>query len=421
MLIKSWLINNHGIKRLVIGLERETNDQQVPLIGNNEYYKVDRYATICPAGYGLNSTRQLNENLFFEETMAKAGNRFRVFGFENSYNYYDRTHDKYLLYSQIDTAKGVIEKVPVMKSAAPMIIKYSHSKFFRDYLSFSTIRQEMVKDSGACFIILIGNAHTLKNWTFNETDEQIIKAYKIDTSIYAHTLGHYLKINYSPLFIQSRLDSTVKENRLFHYDTKSTDSLNYQHFFTDYYFAIPDGKGHNVEETPMAIIPSVKNLELLAKKNFQFCESEEDSAIAKKMVYFLTGIIPEIQKDSIDGSLACMFINPATRREIIFTDFSDSIIAWYNDGAYITRLKKDIAGYNHRLLFQGIFRMMKKQQFDLITDKEAAEFNNYLLSALSVIGSEYERNTSRKILGGNSDRVRNYYFYFKKYYHMLYE
>ena len=52
-----------------------------------------------------------------------------------------------------------------------------------------------------------------------------------------------------------------------------------------------------IEEQPLLCIPSVNNLIVLKNKYFQLYPDEEYKIVAKKLVYFLTGIYPEIIMD----------------------------------------------------------------------------------------------------------------------------
>jgi hypothetical protein len=420
-LIQRWLANDHQIKELVVGLEHETPEKELDLIRSNLYYTVERFATICPEGWGLFSTRQLNEYLFYSKVMDRASDRFRIFGYENSYHFYDTERKKYLLPSQVDTVTDKLEKIPYLQSTAPMVVKYAYSRFFRDNLSFKTVHEEIEKHPDACFIIITGNAHTLKKWTFNETDLQILDAYKIDTSQYARTLGSYLKESYQPLFVQSRVDTGVNTPTLVRYNPHGSDSALYKSFFADYYYAMPSTDSTNIEEPPLLAVPSASNLSLLAKKNFQFYPNEEFTKVAQSLLYLFTGIIPEVKEDSPGQTGSCTFINPTTQMPLDLATYADSTLRWYRDGTFIRRVKRAPSEYNHRSLYRGIFRMMKKKQFDSLSVSEEAQLRDYLLAALSVIGTVEEQYLARQLLSEESDRTRDYYFYFKKFYSNRYE
>jgi hypothetical protein len=358
--------------------------------------------------------------LFFKDVMEKAPGRFNIFGFENSYHYFDPMRGAYLLPSQIDTIEKV-EKIPNPVSKSPMMTKYAYSRFFRDYMSFSTIKEAVEANPDAHFLIIVGNAHTLKEMHFDDTDRQIIDAYHIDTLRYCHWLGYFLKQYHSPVFVQSTIDTSVSANTLTKYDPNNSDSPRYKNFFTDYYYSIPEGEGANVEESPLLCIPSTTNFSLLQNKRFQLYPSQEYHAIAKKVIYFMTGIVPEIKEEAPGQAEACTFIDPSNKAPIDFQKFNDSIIRWYFDGTFIKRIREDVAGYNHRSLFKGLFRMMGKRDFRNLTDSEAEEFSNYLLAALSIIGTEEEQSAAKQHLSGILGESRDHYFYYKKYYHRKYQ
>lgn len=64
---------------------------------------------------------------------------------------------------------------------------------------------------------------------------------------------------------------------------------------------------------------------------------------------------------------------------------------------------------------------MKKKATDSITQSEESESMNYLLAALSVIGTEKERSMAREKLAAQFGRSQDLYFYYKKYYYRQYE
>lgn len=275
-LIEGWLKNNHGIKKLIVGLERETSSKEFELVRSNKYYLFERSATICPSAWGLFSTRNLNLNLVLREILNKAPGRFLVFGFENSYHYYNPRTDNYLLPSQIDTSERV-DKVDYFSSKAPMVVRYAYSKFFRDHLSFSTIKGVIEQNPDAHILIIVGNAHTLKEVSFNDTDRQIIDAYRIDTGKYTHWLGYFLKQDYPTLFVQSAMSksSAVTRKTLIEYNGESSEFPWLKNFYTDYHYVIPAGPDVNLEEPPLVCIPSSQNLSLLQHKRFQIYPSQE--------------------------------------------------------------------------------------------------------------------------------------------------
>ena len=418
-LINRWYKTNSS-KRLFIGLEHDNFDETFRFVQNNEYYKVERFATICPGAWGLFSTRRLNEYLFFANLINTKPDKFEIFGFENSYHYYSKSLEKYVLPSQLDTLVGAFEKIPNLKSKAPMIIKYAHSRFFRDYLSFKTIENEIKNNPDAYFIIIVGNAHTLKEWSFNETDYQIIDAYNIDTAKYTHTLGYYLKKNYNSCFVQSRIDTLITKPTLTTSNDSKIDAESYSNFFYDYFYLIPESKDVNLEEPPLLSVPSVSNLHLLKNKNFQYYNNDEFEIVAQKLIYLFTGIIPEIKEDTPGQVGSCTFIDPKNEKPIEFELYQDSLMIWYNDGTILKRISENLTQYNHRSLFKGIFRLMKKENFETFTISEQNEFMSYLYAALSVIGGKNERDYARKKLELRFGPSENYYFYFKRLYGLKY-
>lgn len=418
-MIKRWLEDDHNIEKLIIGLETEVDNRKFEFIKNNKYYQYERFATICPPAWSLFSTRELSEFLFFKEVMDRAPERFSIFGFENSYHYYNKKTDSYLLPSQIDTVEQV-EKIPFLDSKAPLIIKYIYSRFFRDYMSYSTIREMVEANPDAHFLIIIGNGHTVKEIYFSETDEKVIQAYNLDTSIYTHSVGYFLKKHYSPLFIQSTTDPAITAKILYKYDPESPDSSRFKFFFTDYYYSIPEDDQTNLEEPPLLGIPSARNFTLLKNRNFQLYPDEEYIAVARKLIYFMTGITPNIVDFTPGQAGPCTFIDPEIEDPVNFDKFREPVKQWYFDSTFIKRLKEDLAGYNHRSLYKGIFRMMGKKDFKTLSDLEAEEFINYLLAALSVIGTEQERLLARKHLAQIWGESGDYYYYYKKYYYKRY-
>lgn len=414
-IIKRWQ-KIHGSKKLVIGLEHDNLKSEFELIKNNEYHNTERFATICPGAWGLFSTKRLNEYLLFADIERANPDNFEIFGFENSYHYYSERSKKYVLPSQVDTLNGAYEKIPYLDSEAPMIIKYAYSRFFRDYLSFKSIEEAIKNDPSAYFIIIVGNAHTLKKWTFNDTDYQIIDAYSLDTSKYAHTLGYYLKEKYGAVFVQSEINAhTTYPSLLTHHDAL-INKENYSGFFYDYFYMIPDSEDANIEEPPLLSIPSISNLNLLKQKNFQYYHNEEFELVAQHLIYLFTGITPMIEEDTLGQSGSCTFINPKTEMPIDLDVYRDSLMVWYKDGTFLKRIAENPAQYNHRSLFKGIFRLMKKEQDETFTLSEQKEFLSYLYAALSVIGDKTERDFARKELQSNYGFSEDHYFYFKHLY-----
>jgi hypothetical protein len=418
-LINRWQ-KTPNTKKILIGLEHDNLDENFELVQNNEYHKVDRFATICPGAWGLFSTRRLNEYLFYADIKNTNPAKFEIFGFENSYHYFSNSLEKYVLPSQLDTIKGTVEKIPNLKSKAPMIIKYAYSRFFRDYRSFKSVEDKIKNNPDAYFIIIVGNAHTLKKWSFNETDHQIIDAYNIDTTKYTHTLGYYLKKNYNPLFIQSRIDTLRLKPTLITSSDSKIETENFANFFYDYFYLIPDSKAVNLEEPSLLSIPSVSNLNLLKNKNFQYYSSSEFEIVAQNLIYLFTGIIPRIKVD-IPGQVgSCTFINPKTDNPIDFELYQDSLLIWYSDGTFLKRISENPYQYNNRSLFKGIFRLMKKDTFETFSVAEQKVFMSYLYAALSVIGNEIERDFARKRLEYKFGSSEEYYYYFKRLYGLRY-
>ncbi len=418
-LFKRWQSINNS-KKLFIGLEQDNLDENFEFVRNDEYYKIERFATICPSAWGLFSTRRLNEYLFYIDLMDTNPEKFEFFGFENSYHYYSKNLERYVLPSQLDTLTGAIEKIPYLKSKAPMIIKYAYSRFFRDYLSFKSIENKIKNNPDAYFIIIIGNAHTLKKWSFNKADYQIIDAYNIDTIKYAHTLGYYLKRNYNPLFIQSKIDTLTTKPTLTTGNNSKIDTNSYRHFFYDYFYLIPNSKDVNIEEPPLLSIPSVSNLNLLKNKNFQYYNNDKFKLVAQKLIYLFTGVTPKIEEDTPGQVGPCTFINPKTEKQIDFDLYKDSLMIWYKDGTFLKRISENPTQYNHRSLFKGIFRLMGKENFETFTISEQNEFMSYLYAALSVIGNKNERDYAREKLEPGFGPSKNYYFYFKRLYGVRY-
>ena len=418
-IIKRWKETNNSHK-LFIGKEDDELNTNIELIRNNSYNEAKRFATICPGEWGLFSTRRLNEYLFYNEIKSQNADNFKVFGFENSFHYYDNELEKYVLPSQIVESSGNLKKIPFLESNASMVIKYAYSRFFRDYLSFKSIALEIENNPDALFIIIVGNAHTLKNWTFDETDEQILAAYAIDTTKYAHTLSSYLNDRYNPLFIQSKIDSLSKATALLKRGDSRIDTKSYTSFFFDYLYLIPETVNVNLEEPPLLSIPSASNLSLLEDKNFQYYPNKEFEMVAQKLIYLFTGIIPEIIEDSPGQVGSCTFINPDTKKTIDLNLYQDSIINWYKDGTFIRRIAESPFDYNHRSLFKGIFRSMGKDNFQTFTDPEQIEFLTYVYAALSVIGNEAEKEFAMENLQRKFGPSDDYYYYFKKMYGLQY-
>jgi hypothetical protein len=201
-LIERWTQDDHNIKKLFVGLETDANNYEFELIRNNQYYRYKRFATFCPGAWGLFSTKRLNE--YYEEVLEQFPERFHVFGFENN--------------------------------------------------------------PDACFIIIVGNAHTLKTFGETDIDRQIIDAYSIDADKYWHWLGYFLKQNYNPLFIQSNIDTTIAKETLFRFDPADPDTLRHKlfgSFYTDYIYSLPKRRDTNVEEQPIVCVPSATNFNLL--------------------------------------------------------------------------------------------------------------------------------------------------------------
>jgi hypothetical protein len=162
-------------------------------------------------------------------------------------------------------------------------------------------------------------------------------------------------------------------------------------------------------------------LALLSEKRFQFYADEEDSAVARRLVYLFTGTVPDIKQESPGTTGPCSFLDPKTQKVIDLVSYADSVTRWYRDGTFVGRLASDLAGYDHRLLYQGVFRLMRKKTFGFISPDEAREFTNYLLAALSVIGTDSEREFSRGILAKQFGQSKDYYSYYKKYFYKHYE
>jgi hypothetical protein len=423
-LIKRWTEADHNIRKLFIGLETETGNDEFKLIQNNRYYQYGRFATICPPGWGLFSTKKLSEYLFYKEVKDKFSERFNIFGFENSFHYYDKVNKKYLIPSQIDTIANV-DTIPFLKSQAPFIIKYVYSRFFRDYRSYSTIQQMIQNNPDAHFIIIIGNAHTSKEFYFDEADvdRQIIDAYKIDKEKYWHTVGYFLKQNHYPLFIQSNIDTLITTDTLFKFDASDPDTVRhkaFEPFYTDYIYSIPKRPDVNIEEQPLICLPSATNFSLLKNKSFQLCPDEEHIAIAQKIIYFMTGVVPEIKLDEPGKTGPCTFIDPETNEPLDFERFEDMILNWYLDGTFVKRLNEDVPAYDNRSLFKAIFRLMGKKALSPLSGQQAKLFINHLLALLSVIGTEDEQSFARHCLSQLFGDSQDYYYYYKKFYYEKY-
>ncbi len=417
-IISEWAESDDQTGRLLVGLESDTDSRLFDMIRKNRFYDYERSANICPPGWGLNSTKSLNENLFYSEVKDRFPQRFDIFGFENSFHYYDKSKNEYILPTEIDSA-GNIERIPNLESEAPFIIKYIYSRFFRDYRSFSTISDKMKENPRAYFIIKVGNAHTLKRFNLNDTDRQIAQVYSIDTLKYTDWMGNFLKKHYSPVFIQSGFDTLLSTNTLFNYDSLSTDTLRkqqFESFMTDYIYTIAKKDITIIEEQPLLPIPSAANLRLLKNRNFQLYPDEEHIAIAERLVYFLTGIHPDVIPDEPGRTGACTFIDPETNEPVDFEGLESSVTDWYTDGTFITRLRENLTDYNDRLLFKQIFHLMGKDDFTSLTDEEAENFTNHLLAILSIMGNEDERNLARLRLAEALGETDGYYDYYKRYY-----
>jgi|GEM_PF-3536583 len=420
-LIRRWCENDNNIKKLIVGLETEECDYVLNLIQNNSYYKQKRFATFCPPGWALFSTKGLSEYLFYHEVKKKYPDRFDIFGFENSFLYYDSKNKRYLLPSQIDSVQE-IEKIPVAQSRAPFIIKYIYSRFFRDFRSFMKIKEMIKNNPDGCFIIIIGNAHTCRKFYFEETDvdRQIIEAYKIDKEKYWHTVGYFLKQNYDPVFIQSNIDSTIERQTLFLFDSDSLFHNSFKPFYTDFVYSIPAGTDVNLEDEPLVCIPSLKNLELLRSKNFQIYPNDEYIGVVKRLIYFMTGVYPEVKLDEPGRTGSCSFMDPQTGEVLDFDRFVELIPEWYINSTFIKRLNEDVGAYNHRSLFRAIFKLMGKTDLTQLSAEEENEFTNHLLSLLSVIGSEEEQYLARLILSRQLGSHEDYYSYYKMFYYKKY-
>ena len=418
-IIKRWSETKNSNK-LIIGIEDDDLGYNMQLIKSNRYNEAERFATICPGAWGLFSTRRINEYLLYNDIASSKAEKFAVFGFENSFHYYDKVTKEYLLPSEINDSNSELEKIPFLESEAPMIIKYAYSRFFRDYLSFKSIEFELEKNPNALFIIIVGNAHTLKSWSFNETDDQILQSDKIDTTRYAQTLGYYLNDRYNPLFIQSQIDTLSKRTILLGKGNPGIDTTNYTNFYYDFLYLIPGSADANLEEPPLISIPAYSNLSLLQNKNFQYYPNDEFKIVAQKLIYLFTGITPDIIEDYPGQVGPCSFINPSTKKSIELISYQDSLITWYKDGTFLKRIAESPADYNHRSLFKGIFRLMDKKNFNEFTPTEQEEFLMFLYAALSVIGNEQERDFSRKNLENKYGRSSDYYYYFKRFYSLNY-
>jgi len=421
-LIKRWTQADHNIKKLFVGLETEADNYEFELIQNDRYYQYERFATICPPSWGLSSTKKLNEYLFYEEVLDKNSERFNIFGFEKSFHYYDKANNNYLLPSQIDTISNVT-KIPFPKSQAPFIIKYIYSRFFRDYRAYSTIQEMIQNNPDAHFIIIIGNAHTLKEFDETDVDSQIIDAYKIDKNKYWHRVGYFLKQNHNPLFIQSIIDTAITKETLFQFDSSYSDTVQHKFFdsfYTDYIYSLPKRRDINIEEQPIVCLPSATNFFLLKNKNFQLYPDKEHVTIAQKIIYFMTGVVPEIKFDEPGKTGPCTFIDPGTNEPLDFEKFEDKLPQWYIDGTFVKRLNEDVPAYNNRSLFKAIFQLMGKTDLSPLSDQQAKLFINHLLALLSVVGTENEQSFARKHLSQRFGDSQDYYHYYKKFYYEKY-
>lgn len=422
-LIKRWLQTDYKIKKLFVGLETEANSHEFELIQQNRYYQFQRFATFCPPGWGLFSTKRLNEYLFYKEVLDKAPGRFRIFGFENNFHYYDKANNKYLLPSQLNTISTEVDSIAYSESKAPFIIKYIYSRFFRDYMAYQTIQRMIQKNPDACFLIIIGNAHTLKKFNLTNVDRQILDIYKINKNKYFHSVGYFLKQNYDPLFVQSNIDSTIRKETLFQFDPATAYTVKYKFFnsfYTDFIYSLPQREDTNSEEQPIVCLPSARNFALLKSKNFQIYPESMYIAIAKKMIYFMTGIVPEVKLDEPGKTAACTFIDPAKNKPLDFEKFEEKLPQWYLDGTFVKRLNEDVPAYHNRLLFKAIFQMMGKSDLSPLSDQEAKLFTDYLLALLSVVGTEGEQAFARGQLSKQFGNSEDYYYYYKKFYYGKY-
>jgi hypothetical protein len=415
-LIRRWQKKDFGIKKLIVGLETETNLENFHSIQQNKYYQSRRFATIAPQNWAMNSTREISWLLFLRDVLNSAGGRFGIFGFENTYYYYDPVKKTYLLPHQVGQ-KEALEKIPSLESQASFDIKYAYSRFFREYMSFSTIMEEVQKNPGAHFLIIIGSGHTIKNLSFGKNDKDWIEYYKIDQNKYLHPLGHFLKSRFSALVIQTVFQPDIKESIkkpvLFKYllDGSAPSSLN--DYITDYCYALPCSQKELSEEVPMLVVPSKTNLSLLKNKRFQLYFKEDYINIAKKIVYLMTGIVPLIKEKYTEGdALPCTFVNPETNEPLDYDRMADRILPWYQDGTFLGRVKEDLPAYNHRLLFKSVFQRMGKTDFSQLTEGEGNTLLQYLLAVLTVIGTEEEQAMARRRLAEKFGRSNDLYHYF---------
>ena len=423
-LVRRWARDDHGIEQLLVGLETEVDSREFELVEGNSYYKHKRFATFCPPGWGLFSTKRLNEYLVYQDVRQARPGRFHVFGFENGFHYYDPDHDRYVLPSEVDTIEHV-EVVPFAESEAPFVIKYTYSRFFRDYRSYSTIREMIESNPDACLIIIIGNAHTSREFYSPETDidRQILEAYGIDREKYWHTVGYFLERDYDPVFVQSAIDSTVDRETLLSVALAGPDTIRFaslKPFYADYLYAVPLGPDTNLEEQPLVCVPSATNLELLESKNFQLYPDEEYMDAARALVYFMTGVRAKVKLDEPGKVAACTFVDPTDGRPLDFGRFADEIPRWYRDGTFAARLNEDVAAYNVRPLFAATLRSMGKADNSPLTESEARAFTEHLLALLSVIGTEAEQSVARKLLSKGYGGSQDYYGYYKKLYYGRY-
>jgi hypothetical protein len=419
-LIKRWAENDHGIKNMILGIETEKESKEIELLKKYEYYKFSRWGTICPQGWGLISTRQINGLLFYQQIKDKFPERFHLFGFEPGFHYYDRENDKYLLPNQIGELKNIVE-VPILKSTAPPELFYIYSTFFRDYLSFSRVDEIAKTNPESHIIIVIGSGHSIKQFPFSLTEERkkIAEKFGIETDKYCQTLGNFLGKSYNPLFVASRISDEDAQRTLRKYAqgqgklaiTKSNE-VNLDEFYVDYIYNIPKEKQTNREEVPLLVIPSVTNLSLLENNHYQVYFEDQYLNIAKKLVYFFTGIVPKINSNPF--GLGADLINPETNQKIDFKEYKKMVLKWYADGTYLKRLKEDIAFYNHRNLFGYIFQLMDKRDFTTLTRREEALFMNYIMAILTVIGDPEEKQFALSHLNESYGKQSDQYCYFKK-------
>ena len=419
-LIKRWAENDHGIKKLILGIETEKESKEIELLKKYEYHKFTRWGTICPQGWALISTRRINEFLFIQQIKDRFPERFHLFGFEPGFHYYDQENKKYLLPNQIGELKNIVE-VPLLKSAASPELFYIYSTFFRDYLSFSRVDEIVKTNPESHLIIVIGSGHTIKQFPFSLTEarKRIAEKYGIETDRYCHCLGTFLTKSYNPLFIASRISDEDAQRTLRKYaqgqgELAITESYeeNLDEFYVDYIYNIPKEEHTNRDEVPLLVIPSVTNLSLLGENHYQLYSEDQYLNIAKKLIYFFTGIIPKINSNSF--GLGAELIHPETNQKIDFNEYKKMVLKWYADGTYLKRLKEDIAFYNHRNLFGYIFQLMDKRDFTSLSKKEETLFMNYIMAVLTVIGDPEERQFALSHLKKSFGKQSDSYSYFKK-------